>query len=129
MVKYLLPLCVAAWPACALAASFDLPVSEPVAPLTLQTALALAAGANADLSAARHELLATDGAVQQAGVLPNPTLEVERLDRRRASEDVRETTFLLSQQLELGGKRGARVQAAERGRDSAAAALSARQAF
>jgi cobalt-zinc-cadmium efflux system outer membrane protein len=128
MVKYFLPLCVAAWPAFALAASFDLPTSEPAAPLTLQTALALAAGANADLSAARHELLATDGAVQQAGVLPNPTLEVERVDRKRATEDVRETTFLLSQPLELGGKRGARMQAAERTRDSAAAALSARQA-
>lgn len=132
MVKYLLPLCVAAWPAFALAASFNTsfnqPASEPAAPLSLQTALALAAGANPDLSAARHELLATDGAVQQAGVLPNPTLEVERVDRKRATDDARETTFLLSQPLELGGKRGARVQAAERGRDSAAAALLARQA-
>lgn len=127
MVKYFLPLCVAAWPALALAASFNLPASEPAAPLTLQTALALAADANADLSAARHELSATDGAVQQAGLLPNPTLEVERVDRKRA-DDVRETTFLISQPLELGGKRSARVQAAERGRDSAAAALSARQA-
>ena len=127
MVKYFLPLCVAAWPAFALAAAFNLPASEPAAPLTLQTALALAADANADLSAARHELSATDGAVQQAGLLPNPTLEVERVDRKRA-DDVRETTFLISQPLELGGKRSARVQAAERGRDSAAAALTARQA-
>ena len=127
MVKYFLPLCVAAWPAFALAAAFNLTASEPAAPLTLQTALALAAGANADLSAARHELSATDGAVQQAGLLPNPTLEVERVDRKRA-DDVRETTLLISQPLELGGKRSARVQAAERGRDSAAAALSARQA-
>ena len=121
MIKYFLPLCIAAWPACALAAS------EPAAPLTLQTALALAADANADLSAARHELSATDGAVQQAGLRPNPTLEVERVDRKRA-DDVGETTFLLSQPLELGGKRGARIQAAERGRASAAAALAARQA-
>ena len=127
MVKYFLPLCVAAWPAFALAAAFNLPASEPATPLTLQTALALAADANADLSAARHELSATDGAVQQAGLLPNPTLEVERVDRKRA-DDVRETTFLISQPLELGGKRSARVQAAERGRDSAAAALTARQA-
>ena len=121
MVKYFLPLWLAAWPAFALAAS------EPAAPLTLHTALALAAEANADLSAARHELAATDGAVQQAGLLPNPTLEVERVDRKRA-DDARETTFLLSQPLELGGKRGARMQAAEHTRDSAAAALGARQA-
>ena len=92
MVKYFLPLWLAAWPAFALAAS------EPAAPLTLHTALALAAEANADLSAARHELAATDGAVQQAGLLPNPTLEVERVDRKRA-DDARETTFLLSQPL------------------------------
>ena len=121
MVKYFLPLWLAAWPAFALAAS------EPAAPLTLHTALALAAEANADLSAARHELAATDGAVQQAGLLPNPTLEVERVDRKRA-DDARETTFLLSQPLELGGKRGARMQAAEHTRDRAAAALGARQA-
>ncbi|KQQ31077.1 heavy metal resistance protein CzcC [Duganella sp. Leaf126] len=121
MIKYVLPLCVAAWPACAPAAS------EPAAPLTLQTALALAAGANAELSAARHELGATDGAVQQAGLLPNPVLEVERVDRKRA-DDVRETTLVWHQPLELGGKRGARLAAAGRARDSAAAALSARQA-
>ena len=122
MFKYVLSLSMAAWPACALALS---PVPEPIGPLTLEAALALAAGANADLSAARHELLAVDGAVQQAGLLPNPSLSVERVDTRR---DTRETTFLLSQPLELGGKRQARVQAALRERDSASAQLGARQA-
>ena len=126
MFKYILPLCVAAWPAFALAAF------EPDGPLTLQAALALAAGANADLSAARHELRAVDGAVQQAGLLPNPSLSVERIDTRRANtsaaNDNRETTFLLSQPLELGGKRQARVRAAERERDSASAQLGATQA-
>lgn len=123
MFKYILPLCVAAWPAFALAAF------EPDGPLTLQAALALAAGANADLSAARHELLAVDGAVQQAGLLPNPSLSVERVDTRRTNTpDTRETTFLLSQPLELGGKRQARVRAAERERDSASAQLGATKA-
>ncbi|MES2162948.1 MAG: TolC family protein [Pseudomonadota bacterium] len=119
MYKYLLPLVVAAWPAYAQAEI------EPSAPLTLQAALTLAGGANAELAASRHELGAVEGAVQQAGLLPNPTLSVERLDTRR---DTRETTFQLSQPLELGGKRAARVQAAERGRDSAAAELALRQA-
>lgn len=142
MFRYLLPLslCVAAWPALALAAVVTPPVTpavtttfaiaqaEPAAPLTLPAALALAAGANAELSAARHELSAMDGAVQQAGLLPNPTLEFERVDSRRNTDNLRETTVVLSQPLELGGKRGARVQAAQRGRDSAAAALAARQA-
>jgi cobalt-zinc-cadmium efflux system outer membrane protein len=126
MFKYILPLCVAAWPAFALAGA---PAGEPSGPLTLQAALALAADANADLSAARHELLAVDGAVLQAGLPPNPSLSVERIDTRRANtNDTRETTFLLSQPLELGGKRQARVRAAERERDSASAQLGATQA-
>ncbi|WP_043481569.1 TolC family protein [Janthinobacterium sp. HH01] len=122
MVKYLLPLVVAAWPACAQAET------EPSAPLTLKAALALAGGANPGLSAARHELGAVDGALRQAGLPPNPTLSVERVDTRRADGDRRETTLLLSQPLELGGKRAARVQAAERGRDGAAAELALREA-
>ena len=119
MFKYILPLCVAAWPAYALAEP------EPAAPLTLPAALALAAGANLELSAARYEVQAVDGAVLQAGLLPNPSLSMERVDTRR---DTRETTVLLSQPLELGGKRAARIEAAERGRDGATAELAVKQA-
>ena len=124
MYKYLLPLCVAAWPAHAQAEI------EPSAPLTLKAALALTmtGGANAELAVARHEVDALDGAVRQAGLRPNPTLSLERLDVRRQDVDRRETTVQLSQPLELGGKRAARVQAAERGRDSAAADLALREA-
>jgi cobalt-zinc-cadmium efflux system outer membrane protein len=123
MVKFILPLWLAAWSACAQAGI------EPSTPLTLPAALALADGANADLAAARHELLAEDGAVQQAGLLPNPSLSMERVDRRRdGGDDRRETTLLLSQPLELGGKRAARVQAAQRGREGAGAALAQRRA-
>jgi cobalt-zinc-cadmium efflux system outer membrane protein len=114
MFKFVLPLWLAAWPAYAQA------VEEPSAPLTLSAALALADDGNADLAAARHELLAEDGAVRQAGLLPNPSLSLERVDTRR---DTRETTLQLSQPLELGGKRAARVQAAQRGREGAAAWL------
>lgn len=119
MVKFILPLWLAAWSACAQAGI------EPPTPLTLPAALALADSANADLAAARHELLAEDGAVTQAGLLPNPSLSLERVDTRR---DTRETTLLLNQPLELGGKRAARVQAAQRGREGAAAALVQRRA-
>jgi cobalt-zinc-cadmium efflux system outer membrane protein len=119
MFKFVLPLWLAAWPAYAQA------VEEPSAPLTLSAALALADDGNADLAAARHELLAEDGAVQQAGLLPNPSLSLERVDTRR---DTRETTLQLSQPLELGGKRAARVQAAQRGREGAAAWLLQRRA-
>jgi cobalt-zinc-cadmium efflux system outer membrane protein len=119
MVKIFLPLWLAAWPACAQA------VVEPCAPLTLSAALALADTSHADLAAARHALLAEDGVVQQAGLLPNPSLSVERVDTRR---DTRETTLQLSQPLELGGKRAARMQAAQRGREGVAALLVQRRA-
>lgn len=119
MYKLLLPLCLAAWPACALA------VVEPSVPLTLPAALALADDAHPELAAARHDLLAEDGTVQQAGLLPNPSLSLERVDTRR---DTRETTIQLSQPLELGGKRAARVQAAQRGREGVAALLAQRRA-
>jgi cobalt-zinc-cadmium efflux system outer membrane protein len=126
MFKYFLPLWLAAWPAYALALS----AIEPAAPLTLHSALALAlaSGANPELSAAAHELRAVDGAVSQAGLLPNPSLSVERIDTRRNADDRRETTMLWSQPLELGGKRAARVTAAERGRDSASAQLAVTRA-
>jgi cobalt-zinc-cadmium efflux system outer membrane protein len=119
MVKIFLPLWLAAWPAYAQA------VVEPCAPLTLSAALALADTSHADLAAARHALLAEDGVVQQAGLLPNPSLSVERVDTRR---DTRETTLQLSQPLELGGKRAARMQAAQRGREGVAALLVQRRA-
>lgn len=119
MYKYVLPLWLAAWPAFAQAGV------EPSAPLTLPAALALADGAHPELVAARHELSAEEGAVQQAGLLPNPSLSLERVDTRR---DTRETTLQLSQPLELGGKRAARVQAAQRGRDGVAASLAQRRA-
>ena len=98
---------------------------EPAAPLTLPAALRMAWDANADLSAARHELQATEASVVQAGALPNPTLEVSAEDRRR---ETRETSYLLSQPIELGGKRNARVQAAERGKDAASAEFDAKRA-
>nr|WP_315255422.1 TolC family protein [uncultured Duganella sp.] len=94
-------------------------------PLTLPAALALADSAHPELAAARHDLLAEDGTVQQAGLLPNPSLSMERVDTRR---DTRETTIQLSQPLELGGKRAARMQAAQRGREGVAALLAQRRA-
>jgi cobalt-zinc-cadmium efflux system outer membrane protein len=123
MFKLILPLWLAAWPACALA------VVEPPAALTLSAALALADDAHPDLLAARHDLLAEDGVVQQAGLLPNPSFSMERVDSRRPSpDDRRETTVQLSQPLELGGKRTARVQAAQRGREGTATLLVQRRA-
>jgi cobalt-zinc-cadmium efflux system outer membrane protein len=72
-------------------ASSDRPTKalEPSGPVTLQSALALALSANADLSAARYELSAVEASIVQAGVLPNPSLSAQMQDTRR---DTRETT-------------------------------------
>lgn len=98
---------------------------ESAAALTLERAIALAMQANPQLAGARHEVQAIAGTVLQAGLRPNPVLDVGQVDTRRAT---RETTAQLSQTIELGGKRTSRVEAAERGQDAATAELRTRVA-
>ncbi|MEO6422100.1 MAG: TolC family protein [Candidatus Nitrotoga sp.] len=100
-------------------------IIEPAAPITLKDALELAYGANATLSTARRELDAVAGTVLQAGLRPNPRLEAIMEDPRPAN---RLTAIYASQLLELGGKRPARIAAAERRRDVASAELNAMRA-
>lgn len=100
-------------------------VQEPSGPLSLPAAIALATAANPTLSAARHELAAQGGALQQARALPNPELQTLVEDTRRAS---RSTTVQLNQLIELGGKRAARSAAAESSQQLADAALAQQQA-
>ncbi len=80
-------------------------------PLTLGAALQSAIDNSPTLSAARREIDAAQGALTQAGVYQNPSLDLEVEDLRSG---MRSTTVTLSQPLELGGKRSARVAAAER---------------
>ncbi|MDP9963769.1 cobalt-zinc-cadmium efflux system outer membrane protein [Variovorax paradoxus] len=98
--------------------------AEPAGPLDLRSALALAQQFNPGLSSASREREATDAALVQAGAWPNPVLEAQVEDLRRGN---RTTTLQLSQPIELGGKRAARVTAAERARDQAASSLLARR--
>ncbi len=95
---------------------------EPAGPLTLDAALALAAASNFTLSAAGKEVDATEGAIMQARTIPNPELATSVEDTRKAT---RSTTGQVNIPIELGGKRSARITAAERGRDVAQAELSA----
>lgn len=99
--------------------------AEGATALKLARAIALAMQANPQLAGARHEVQAFAGTVLQAGLRPNPVLDVGQVDTRRAT---RETTAQLSQTIELGGKRTRRVDAAERGQDAASADLRARVA-
>lgn len=122
MLSYLFSLALAASPP---AYAQSLTYTASGSALTLEQAQALALQRNPQLAAASDELLAADGAVQQAAMRPNPSLSFEVQDTRRAT---RETTMQLSQPLELGGKRAYRGAVAERARDSAALLLQARRA-
>ncbi len=98
---------------------------EPVGTLTLSAAIDLALTSNPELSAATNELRAVEGAVIQAGILPNPEVSTSVEDTQNKA--TRTTTIQLSQRIELGGKRSARIASAERGRDVAAADLAAKR--
>jgi len=93
------------------------------APLTLEAAIDLALRANPTLRAAGSEVAAQEGALAQAGALPNPELEL-----LREGEGSRTTTATLNIPIELGGKRAARVEAARQEGRLAAIALEAEQA-
>lgn len=108
------------------------PVSDEVRPptttaaepaeLSLREALALALKANSELAAFSQEVRATEAAVLQAGVLPNPVLEIgadNLANARKAEAGDRTTSVQIGQLIELGGKRAARMRLAETGRDLA----------
>lgn len=103
------------------AQSTDLAVHEP-AELTLRDALSLALQRNPELAAFGKERSAAEAAILQAGVLPNPVLEIVgdnlRNDRKAAAGD-RTTAIQIGQLIELGGKRTARLRSAEASRDLA----------
>lgn len=92
--------------------------------LTLDTALQTAFANNPDLAAAQWDIEIAAGGRQQAGLIPNPVASWDAEDTRR---DTRTTTLKLSQTLELGGKRGARIDVATRAQDAAALALEQRR--
>jgi len=93
--------------------------------LTLEQAQDLAVARSFELAAARAEVDATQGGVRQAAAPRNPELNTSVEDTRSAT---RTTTTTLAFPLELGGKRAARVGAAERTRELAAARLAQAQA-
>ncbi|MFK5665728.1 TolC family protein [Pseudomonas shirazica] len=80
--------------------------------LPLPQALDAAFAQNPELAAASREIGIADGERRQAGLIPNPELSWEVEDTRR---DTSTTTVTLSQPLELGGKRGARIAVAGAG--------------
>ena len=112
MRRHLWPLGLAA----ALLSPFTVRAELVADTLTLEQALDLATSRSYVVSAAQRELEAQDGAIRQAGAWRNPELAASVEDTRSAT---RTTTTTLNIPLELGGKRTARVNAAQRGRDLA----------
>jgi cobalt-zinc-cadmium efflux system outer membrane protein len=85
----------------------------PSGDLTLRQALVLALARNPDLAAFTWGVRMAEAEQLQAGLLPNPELEAEFEDFAGPGElhrsDSLETTIVLSQLVELGGKREKRM--------------------
>lgn len=82
---------------------------DPDGVLILQQALESAVRFNPELAAAEQGVRAAEGGARQAGVWPNPEIELEAEEfggtDSRKGYDAAQTTARVSQQLELGGKR------------------------
>jgi len=103
-------------------ASPELPkIEEPTSVIMLRQVLSLSLLKNPELAAFSWEVRAAEARTLQASFLPNPEIEVEMEEFGGKGEqkrfDALETTFLLSQLLELGGKRSKRTRVAALERD------------
>ena len=87
----------------------------PLGPITLQKALSLALIQNPELDAFSLEQRAREARALQSGLFPNPQLEILVEDAGGSGNfsgfSGSQTTIQLSQLVELGGKRGARLRA------------------
>lgn len=90
---------------------------EPIGVVILRDALALAVSRNPELAIYPYEFRAADARALQAGLWPNPELEIEIEEvggtGERSGFDGAETTVWIDQPIELGGKRAKRVRVAE----------------
>lgn len=94
-----------------------MPAAEP---LSLAKAIELALQGNPDVAAATRQLEATEGQILQGRARPNPELAYSLEDSRSRT---RTQSWQLNLPIELGGKRAARVKAAEKSREQAQAQL------
>ncbi|KRW62511.1 TolC family protein [Pseudomonas sp. TTU2014-080ASC] len=84
--------------------------------LSLDEALRQAEANSPTLSAANRQIGIAQGGRQQAGLIPNPELSWSMEDTRSQSSI---TSVQIAQPIELGGKRGARIDLAEKGQSAA----------
>ena len=99
------------------------PPAEPIGVLRLGDALAAALLRNPELAADAFEVRAREAALLQARAYANPSVSVELEDFAGSGEfhgvESAQTTVLLGQLIELGGKRAARIDVATAQRDVA----------
>jgi outer membrane protein, heavy metal efflux system len=97
--------------------------AEPTGVLRLEEVLRMALLQNPELSSTAFEVRAAEARALQAGLPPNPELELEIEDFGGTGEvrafQASENTLQLSQLIELGGKRARRLRAAGLERDLA----------
>lgn len=91
---------------------------QAAGPITLQDAISLAIDADPGLRAAGAGVDAARGNVRQARARPNPNLSADVANFNGEGSlrgfDGAETTFGLAQEVEMGGRRSARIQLANR---------------
>ncbi|MGH8731970.1 MAG: TolC family protein, partial [Burkholderiales bacterium] len=94
------------------------PLTEPAGVLTLREALALALTENPALAPFAWQARANEARILQAGLRLNPELGllVEDIGATGSGASEAQTTLQLSQVIELGGKRSARMEAASQAR-------------
>ena len=120
--------------ACLLTAGLAMPAAraqESAPPLTLRQAIDKALAGNPELAAFAFELRAQAARAQQAALRPPVEASIEAENILGTGEakgtDAAEFTFALSQVVELGGKRGSRVAAAQAQRSALDVERQARQ--
>ncbi|MGE0129228.1 MAG: TolC family protein [Blastocatellales bacterium] len=102
-------------------------IVEPVQGLSASDLAKRALASNADLAAARLEIDRARARLQQAGLRPNPTLDFEQQRGVFNSPGERVTTVGVSVPLEMGGKRGRRLELAQAELEVAQAAVAERE--
>jgi len=94
--------------------------AEPTGAISLREAIALALGQNPELVAYANDAGVSDARLVQAALRPSPEVSFTAEDFGGSGEfqgtDSLQSTFQLTQVLELGGKRAARIRAAEAGK-------------
>lgn len=96
--------------------------SGTAAPLTLQQAITAALKGNPELQTFAFQFRAGDARTRQAALRPAPEVSIDLENFAGTGEakglSVTEATFALSQVIELGGKRDARIDTAQAGRSA-----------